>query len=288
VLALAGAIGSLLIVWTLLGGFSDQAFGQIDRCFSDRFLDGEPQHHQKSLLPKFLFGLTILCFLALAARAYFRPPPTEAIKKKNDSAGASENYFSCLIFYLGTGTTFYSVTYCSSKVIEYFLNDIICSRHLNGISGHYLFHVYFVLLFAYLPGFFNHYPTPKDITVQKVVDSLKKDVVYVAIIGAAILFSSITLSWTWFGGFHSPRQILYGILLSLLSHFVFVYVTENFLNPTLGSKYRIQAVMGMVIVLVILLLASTVIGTWPFTNLDFMATVILNAATVYIAAQDNY
>jgi len=284
ILLLSAAVLALIIQWTCLAAYSNSTFGQIDRCYYDRYND--TQHQRPGLLPKFLFWSTIICFVLLSVRAHLNPPAEDLKKKKDDSL--DDHYLQDLVFYLGTGTTFYSVTYCLSKVIEYFLDDTICSRHLNGISGHYLFHLYFVFLFFYLRGFFHHFSTlaTTNLTFSKVLNTFLEDVAYVILLGAAAFFSLITLSWTLLGGFHSPRQILYGILLSLLSHYVFVFMTEKYLIPVKGSKHRVQAVMGLVVGLVVLLLVSTAIGKWPFTTFDFIATVVLNAATVFIAAQD--
>jgi len=284
ILAILGAISFLILQWIFIGYLFDS--NTIDQCYFDRY-NVSQQHHQPSVLPKVLFWATILCFILLGVRAKLNPPPAEEGNSKKTDEPVKENYFLDLVFYLGSGTTFYSITYCLSKVIEYFLNDNACSKHqFNGISGHYLFHVYFILLFFYLRGYFHNLKNLGDLTIKKTLDILLEDIIYVIVLGAAICLSSITLSWTWLGGFHSARQILYGVLLAIASHVTFVFLSEK-LNPVHGgAKYRVNAVMGMIFTLVILLLISTVIGTWPFSVLDFAATVVLNVATVYIAAQD--
>jgi len=280
ILALFGAFVFLILGWSYLI-VPHALFGRIDECHYDRFNETLQQRHHVSVVPKLLFWSTIVCFIMLGVRAYFTLP--QQVDKKGSSRGDVKP--QDLVFYLGTGTTFYSITYCVSKVIEYFLNDVACSRHSNnGISGHYLFHVYFLLLFFYLAGFVGSGGAVGEVRVEKRGEGLSKDLVFVVVFGAATCLSTLTLVETWLGGFHSPRQILYGVLLSLVSHFTFVYLTENCL---FSQKVRLQVVMGLVIGLVVLLLISTVIGNWPFTGTDFVGCVLINAATIYVAVQQD-
>jgi len=129
----------------------------------------------------------------------------------------------------------YSCTYSICFALKYILQDTRCYGLPNSVSGHYTFHVFYILSTLYLivrtkrksQQFQNYLSLAFLLRIIYQRNKLKLGTrVLVFLLVLLIVSSTFTLFRTLALGYHTPRQIYYGILLSVLSHLCLTLALE--------------------------------------------------------------
>ena len=122
----------------------------------------------------------------------------------------------------------YMAAYFLCNALKGYIGDERCNNHHNSISGHYLFHLYAGLALLHIHAqqtHATHYSLlSRRFYAQLFSKNESKLFMFVWICYA--MLSAIILMDTYLLGFHSLRQILYGISLAMVSHWVMMEVLE--------------------------------------------------------------
>lgn len=119
------------------------------------------------------------------------------------------------------------------------LDDKTCNKHANSVSGHYNFFIFTGLAVPVLYWIIEASTTkPKvneKLNSKWVVHQLLKSVTRQNMIWAVfyvlyLCFGLLVLSNTYVKGYHSMRQIIYGITFSLLSFWFYHYTLYSLAN----------------------------------------------------------
>eukprot|EP01117_Protostelium_nocturnum_P016241 TRINITY_DN6384_c0_g1_i1.p1 TRINITY_DN6384_c0_g1~~TRINITY_DN6384_c0_g1_i1.p1 ORF type:complete len:308 (-),score=41.18 TRINITY_DN6384_c0_g1_i1:4-927(-) len=199
--------------------------GYLDRCLIDRFdsnvLPSKWHDHRFSTL---LFECTQLSVLILFLFQSFWPSKNEL---KNSST--SINWGS--IFVSSYAIVWYICTYCFCYSFAFLLQDWRCNRRANSVSGHFCYHIFYLLTVSYLtvrlasdPQNFSRYLW-SDREGKLVIFSKRTRIsTKITILFLVFIFGSsiFTISQTYLFGYHTARQIIYGSLLAVFSHFILI------------------------------------------------------------------
>ena len=122
----------------------------------------------------------------------------------------------------------YLAAYFLCNALKGYMGDETCNVHANSISGHYLFHLYSGLALLHIHAQQTH-ATQHSIVSPHFYQRLfhtnvSKLFMFVFICYA--LLSAIILMNTYLHGYHSLRQILYGVCMALVSHWMMMEVLE--------------------------------------------------------------
>jgi len=216
-----------LILWTILAMYFDES--SLDTCSTDRKLHLQSGFFRQTTRMLFYFTVSMLVFFIMQILSW--APFTTVMLKKS----LQINYSS---FTIAFTILWYCMTYTICFIVKHILDDQNCSSHPNSVSGHYTFHIYYLLSLPYLYMTLAEY----QISTSKVINSKNKRddnslvqvfrngpsvhtlaMTYVLFVVSAVL----TLTRTWTFGFHSLRQILYGTLLALISHITCISLLEQ-------------------------------------------------------------
>jgi len=106
----------------------------------------------------------------------------------------------------------YYSTFLILVVFKYWLGDTNCSLHENSVSGHTSHHFYFALSSLYLTHCLLKNSSSNRFTKG----------VFITLTFLVTLFSIINLNRTYYFGFHSLKQMVYGSIFGILSHLGFL------------------------------------------------------------------
>jgi len=123
----------------------------------------------------------------------------------------------------------YMAAYFACNALKSIIGDRNCNTHSNSVSGHYLFHIYTTLTLLHVHaaqvGSINqHHVFQKAFWERMFVSTVSKLFMFFYICYAAI--SGIILMNTYYYGYHSIRQIIYGSLMALVVHLVLIELFE--------------------------------------------------------------
>jgi hypothetical protein len=122
----------------------------------------------------------------------------------------------------------YLSAYFLCEGLKYLIGDNNCNIHSNSVSGHYLFHVYNLLTLFHLHAIQTK-ANKKSIFDSAFYRQLAKNrmcKLFLALWAAYTVGSIIILYQTYFFGFHSMRQIVYGLLLAISIHWILIEILE--------------------------------------------------------------
>jgi len=255
---------SVLVIWALLHFFSDATF--LDVCWWDRSLNESTKNF--SLITKVLFNTSTFCMLLFFLQvAAWRPP-----FGTNTKLFTINNLFGItftLIWYVVT----YLICLCGKEILA----DYRCGARSNSISGHYTFHVYYFLAlpYAYLSVVtYEVVEAKKDDKTKKIRLPRKNPSAWFShneknfyIFGIAVsrilaltltfavfaITATLTLTRTLLYGYHSVRQILYGVILGIVSNY-----TAFLLRRHVGASqplYLAGATTGALLLLSLIVLS---------------------------------
>lgn len=228
----------------------------IDQCSFDRFASPIMYPYLNSLIAHTSFYLTIASIIVLLSSFIYQSLFTYTSFTR--------------IFALLVVPMWYFVIYSLLFGLRDLLGDFSCSSrrhiHANSISGHYAFHIFYIMTMCYLPGFlakFREESPENPLKYHDIVKQLKNIFGYGTdahpryILAAAyiVLFGSsfVTLTRTWLGGYHTLRQILYGIIIALVSHLILNYAFRYTFNRRQTDPFfaRVKLLAGLLIIFVI-------------------------------------
>jgi hypothetical protein len=116
----------------------------------------------------------------------------------------------------------YLAAYFLCNALKGFMGDLTCNVHANSISGHYLFHLYCGLALLHLHASQTH-ATQCSLLSSAFYQRLFRSNVnklFMFVLTCYALISAIILMNTYLHGYHSLRQILYGVCMALVSHWL--------------------------------------------------------------------
>jgi len=110
------------------------------------------------------------------------------------------------------------------------LMDSRCNVHPNSVSGHAFFNYYF---------FMSWFVTMKDFR--------RKSLIHRSLFIIVELLLSSSFMLTYFGGYHTPRQILYGTLVAILFLLYLVFIVKR-LRPYLSFGINVIGTLTVMLV----------------------------------------
>ena len=122
----------------------------------------------------------------------------------------------------------YMAAYFLCNALKGYIGDERCNNHHNSISGHYLFHLYAGLALLHIHAqqtHATHYSLLSRRFYQQLFSKNESKLFMFVWICYAML-SAIILMDTYLLGYHSLRQILYGVSLAMVCHWMMMEVLE--------------------------------------------------------------
>ncbi|PRP77834.1 rap guanine nucleotide exchange factor 1-like [Planoprotostelium fungivorum] len=228
------AVGAVMLFLIFEGTVIDSS-GLYDRCLIDRFDQTLPKSGWNSpFTSSIIFGSTQLCVLLyFICISIYQPEVTRDILYKEEKVKIRVNWDSQ--FVVSYTIVWYICTYCLCYSFKEILGDYKCSRHANSVSGHYCYHIFYMLSVAYLTvrlernpqvlsGYYQSHGRILSMFSRSMRPSHRMISLFLTVIYACSLF---TLSQTYLFGYHTPKQIFYGSLLAVLSHSTLIYLLER-------------------------------------------------------------
>jgi len=275
-----GAIFFISLLCTLYLAIFDP-YEAFDSCAFDRF---ENPHNpwQKAISS----SLSYLTFFSL----YFALAQT--IVWPASKLGGCEGKFA-INWHALFGASYAVVWYMSSYWLCHFLKTVLedktCSTHYNSVSGHYNFHLFFMFTFPWLlvrlrrdprilPHFFhpNIYRKQLQAVIAGKHPHPRRLLLIYGTYGVFVLTSIAILARTWILGFHSVRQIAYGVLLALLSHWALTVVVSLLIESISVSLLLIFMISSLVSL-------GKVDGGHHINPWEFTYTVLLSLVLVLVS-----
>ncbi|EGC36433.1 hypothetical protein DICPUDRAFT_151122 [Dictyostelium purpureum] len=279
-------IFSLIVLFvTIISTICSHLFFNIDYCAKDRLFD----KREKSIFHHLYLFISFGCVLLIAFQIIFWNPLKFKFNFKS-------------LFLILHSFLWYGATYCICFLLKRILDDKTCNKSHNSVSGHFLFHTFYLIA---VPYWFltvgrlhnkniqkienkekeeeeqeeeeleedNSSPsqsrlnkrnqkTKKSPVAKRINNNKKQDNIVVKknqikprnellvikrlltensttilLIIPYIIYiysSYINLEKTWVHGFHSIRQILYGLILSFFSLYSLLFITSK--NNNLDKK----------------------------------------------------
>jgi hypothetical protein len=261
------AIIVLLALWTIYVYFLKS---DIDSCWWDRNQNSKERYF--SLTTNILFFTSvctmIFCFFQLA----IWNPAHDKSQKHPHSFTTSNlfNIFTTLVWYL--------VTYAICILGKEILDDKNCSHTRNSISGHYTFHIYYFLSLPYVYLSVKAYQAIEIVpTKSKGWFHSNRETILILTFAVFAISTSTTLMRTLIYGYHSIRQIFYGALLALVSHYFSIICRPYF------SKYPLAASGLISFTLASLIYHSLEYGPFPLYSYEKVAYFIAWAGMMHFA-----
>ena len=138
----------------------------------------------------------------------------------------------------------YFSAYFLCNALKAYLSDTQCNVHSNSVSGHYLFFIYvsMALLHQHIHQLGCMHMSLFNIqTYYKLFLSDIQNILFTVFYMGFVILSSLILYDTYMGGYHTIRQILYGIALAFIYQQVLVDTVE-FIDMCDQPSYNIQLV----------------------------------------------
>jgi len=235
------------------------------------------------MISSIIFGWTQIAILILFLLMSVISPSSQASIGKKSNYTFQINWDS--VFVVSYTVVWYICTYCLCYAFKQILDDRLCSGHPNSVSGHYCYHLFYLLSISYLTVRMERNPQVTYTHVQnhrRIFDFFSKTVrpstkvisVFVFMIFACSFF---TLSQTYLFGYHTLRQIFYGCILAIASHTLLIYLFErgckghvHVLLLTLGAK-----------ILTCFTFVWVITHEIPFKNRELILCAVMTAAAVY-------
>ncbi|KAK5576093.1 hypothetical protein RB653_007231 [Dictyostelium firmibasis] len=273
---------SATIFCTLISHF----FFNIDYCAKERIYESKEVSTQ--FFHHFHLITSFLCVILIALQLTFWNP----LKLNSHRIGSRFRFNDRSVFLIVFTLLWYGATYCLCYLLKRILDDKTCNRTHNSVSGHFLFHSFY---FIAIPYWFltigrlhnkqmkeaenqssskrsNNQKSPKLKTSKERIPTLEPrhelklikrlltenitTVLMIIFYGVYTYCSYVNLDKTWVDGFHSLRQILYGLILSFLSLYLLLFITSKCNNlDKKSSCFKLVLSLGGFWIISILLLS---------------------------------
>jgi len=228
-------VGMIAVLSGLL--LQDEFITDVDVCFAD-----PSSNSYQKLVSNGIFYVSILALMFCFSQVALWPPSNP----QEDGTIINWNH----AFYLTFSLLWFSATHCLVRLLKMSLGDSLCSRRQknNSISGHFNFHLFYFLILFYLGGMLlksetrkkknddnnnnnnnNNNTTTTTTTTTTTPNAnlswrLKQ---FWISFGVFTVSSSITLTRTFFGGYHTARQIVYGSILGIVSATIAFFILDQ-------------------------------------------------------------
>jgi len=246
-----------LLLFLLLGSFAD-IFENFDSCSLDRnspaFTEQNKGFWDSKQFSFWLFLFT-QCNLYLIFIQVILKTVTVPISGENRSYINWELTFTIVYTII-----WYVVSYFICIILKHALGDFSCHKHPNSVSGHVNYHVFYALSALYIILHSSYIPK------KSLFHSFKKNGWILLSYGLFLVSSFATLWRTWSHGYHTPRQMLYGGLLGILSHFLLI---------TLVYSGRRSSRMLLFFLGSVGIIATGIVYSFTTTALSFLEIVVV-------------
>ena len=229
-----------------------------EKGYTNCYVERELETEQKDVISKYINPMnitTLLCILMTLTKSF----------KETEKAFTFEIE---VINQIIQSILLHRVLYIVSIIIQSYLNDRTCSpkHHLNGISDHcytiiYFFHVFFRFIESNnktplpypISEEINKLSNSHDINTEteeeteeretnEIKENNRKKIIEYILFILYILFSLITLHQTIYHGYHSPKQMIYGMIFSIVSiciYELFIKYIRNELRAIVGFCFGV-------------------------------------------------
>ena len=122
----------------------------------------------------------------------------------------------------------YMAAYFLCNALKGYIGDERCNNHHNSISGHYLFHLYAGLALLHIHAQQTH-ATHHSLLSRRfyqLLFSKNESKLFMFVWICYAMLSAIILMDTYLLGYHSLRQILYGVSLAMVCHWMMMEVLD--------------------------------------------------------------
>lgn len=136
-------------------------------------------------------------------------------------------------------------SYFILALLKAFINDNLCHPHglPNSVSGHSWWYIFSPLTSMSLivslernPGYLKSYFHPKFFLRCFQCDLRFRSYICIILLQVMIIFSGLTLYFTYSHGYHTPRQMIFGVMYGLLCHAVYLKLIRGLLPHKLSSS----------------------------------------------------
>lgn len=178
-----------------------------DECYQDRFQLSYKKNANSHLVMYFTeVFVFIITFMLATWNSNVNDEKDEEKKEKGLRA-----FFNFPLAYDCCYTILWFIaTYLVVVFLKDLLDDSLCNTKPNSVSGHTCYFIFYILNLYYM----GMYRTPPE-DVEK--PSWRRHMFNICFIIVLVL-AIVNLSNTYTGGYHTPRQMIYGGLTGLLSH----------------------------------------------------------------------
>ncbi|KAN0034299.1 hypothetical protein ACTFIV_000796 [Dictyostelium citrinum] len=278
----------LLFSATIIGTLISNYFFNIDYCAKERIY--ESKEVSKQFFHHFHLITSFACVILIALQLAFWNP----LKLNSKRIGGRFRFNDRSVFLLLFTLLWYGATYCLCYLLKRILDDRTCNRTHNSVSGHFLFHSFYFIAIPYwfltigrlhnkqlkeseklsttLSSSLKNQKSPKLKTnskdkiptmeprnelrlIKRLLTENITTFLMIIFYGLYTYSSYVNLDKTWVDGFHSLRQILYGLILSFLSLYLLLFITSKCNNlDKKSSCFKLVLSLGGFWVISILLL----------------------------------
>jgi len=232
-----GTISVIVVLFILEGQIFD-LFGYYDTCYVDRFADPNSwswrtQRFVSSIVTK-LSGVSLAFFLFCLT--FWSNSKAETAKYYFPMFHMNWNaFFACTYTIL-----WYANTYCLIDALKDVVGDMTCGSGRSGansISGHFSFYVFYFITLAHLGLSLISFEPPEASGSKSYLSKnsiLSPNSIFefklFLLSGSFLLFcvsGVYTLLQTWTWGYHSLRQVYYGMFVGILSHILLSFTLKS-------------------------------------------------------------
>jgi hypothetical protein len=125
------------------------------------------------------------------------------------------------LFMIGYTISWYHVSWGFVIYLKNYLADLQCNVHPNSVSGHYHLFIFVLLTAPFMHHYLNHHHY--DAKKANKPLSPRYKLFYASYVLLFVLSLACMLE-TYMDGYHSVRQILYGSILGIVSHYLYINV----------------------------------------------------------------
>ncbi|EGG14185.1 hypothetical protein DFA_11954 [Cavenderia fasciculata] len=293
---MSSSLGRLrLFILTLLAAVTaftiiGSSFYQIDYCTVERV---------KSNHSVLLYTLVIIIVSGLLI-SFWRPvfPSGRNVKRPIE--------YKRSLFYIIYTYLWYGATYCICYAGKYILNDTMCHKDPNSISGHFLYHIFFALAIPYwfisvgrlyykdnqLLSSSSPNTKPSSVVLRHEFKFLKNlilsgwmPILMISLYIIYLVLSYMNLEKTYVLGYHSPRQILYGVILCLLSFYSLLGLTATVNKRSDKGLNYLMLVLSVLWIIGPSLIYFVVKRRFPFGKLELTLAAIGYGYLLFVSSK---
>ncbi len=152
------------------------------------------------------------------------------------------------------------------------MGDMRCNTHPNGISGHVATYTFILAVLA-----LQAIPELSHCTTQKTRMLIASSAMTCSLLPTTTLVMIIFCE-TYLGGFHTPQQMVYGLVFGLASFFVYFSTIHNLMTQRRAISHQCAAP----ILISALTLLQAYLGTWSWVSTVLPVPCVVAALTMFL------